>query len=87
MFYTLTLRLKTLQSTSQKGQLPSVPPFFGTPVSGGVRVWFCVRFQAVKASVLGGFPVENPTNKATGLKALLTGISLSKYGSEVEEVV
>ena len=41
-----------------------------------------VRFQAVKVSIFGGFPVENPTNKATGLKALLTGISLSEYGSE-----
>ena len=36
----------------------------------------------MKVSIFGGFPVENPTNKATGLKALLMGISLSEYGSE-----
>ena len=50
--------------------------------SGGVRVGSRVRFQAAKVSIFGGFQVENPTNKATGLKALLTGISLSEYGSE-----
>ena len=36
----------------------------------------------MKVSIFGGFPVENPTNKATGLKALLEGISLSESGSE-----
>ena len=36
----------------------------------------------MKVSIFGGFSVENPTNKATDLKALLTGISLSEYGSE-----
>ena len=30
----------------------------------------------------GGFQVENPTKKATGLKGVLTAISLSEYGSE-----
>ena len=43
--------------------------------SGGVRVRFLVRFQAVKALIFGGFPVENPTKKANRLKALLRGIS------------
>ena len=33
--------------------------------SGDVRVRFCVRFQAVKVSIFGGFPVGNPTKKAT----------------------
>ena len=46
------------------------------------RVRFRVRFQAVKVPIFGGFPVENPTNKATASKALLRGISLSEYGSE-----
>ena len=32
--------------------------------------------------LFGGFPVENPTKKATGLKGVLTAISLSEYGSE-----
>ena len=32
---------------------------------GGVRVRFRVRFPAVKVPIFGGFPVENPTNKAT----------------------
>ena len=50
--------------------------------SGGARVRFLVRFQAVKALIFGGFPVENPTKKASLLKALLRGISLSEYGSE-----
>ena len=50
--------------------------------SGGVRARSRVWFQAVKVSIFGGFPVENPTNKATGLKALLTGIALSEYGLE-----
>ena len=35
------------------------------PDSGGVRVRFRVRFQAVKVPILGGFLVECPTNKAT----------------------
>ena len=60
-------------------------------MSDGVRVRFRVRFQAVKVPIFGGFPVENPTNKANRLKALLRGISLSEYSSEgfrvVEEVV
>ena len=51
-------------------------------ISGGVRVRFRVRFQAVKVPIFGGFPVENPTKKANRLKALLRGISLSEYGSE-----
>ena len=42
--------------------------------SGGVRV----RFQAVKVPPFGGFPVENPTNKATASKLFLMGISLSE---------
>ena len=50
--------------------------------SGGVRVWFLVRFQAVQVPIFGGLPVENPTKKANRLKALLRGISLSEYGSE-----
>ena len=50
--------------------------------SGGVRVRFRVRFQAVKVPLSGGFPVENPTNKATASKLFLMGISLSEYGSE-----
>ena len=49
-------------------------------LSGGVRVRFRVRFQAVKVLIFGEFQVENPTNKATGLKALQMGISLSEYG-------
>ena len=51
-------------------------------VSGGVRVRFRVRFQAAKVPICGGFPVENPTKKATASKALLRGISLSEYGAE-----
>ena len=47
-----------------------------TPSSGGVRVRFRVRFQAVKV------PVDNPTNKAIASKLFLMGISLSEYGSE-----
>ena len=31
--------------------------------SGGVRVRFWVRFQAVKVPIFGGFPVENPRRK------------------------
>ena len=50
--------------------------------SDGVRVRFRVRFQAVKVQIFGGFPVESPTKKANRLKALLRGISLSKYDSE-----
>ena len=34
-------------------------------ISGGVRVRFRVQFQAVKVPIFGGFPAENPTNKAT----------------------
>ena len=41
-----------------------------------------MRFLAVKVPIFDGFPVEKRTNKATGLRALLTGISLSEYGSE-----
>ena len=41
----------------------------GNPKSSyGVRVRFCVRFQAVKVPIFGGFPVESPTNKATASK-------------------
>ena len=49
--------------------------------SGGVRVQFRVRFQALKVPIFGGFPVENPTNKATALKALLrrTSAFLSNF--------
>ena len=36
--------------------------------SGGVRVRFRVRFQVAKAPFFGGFPLENPTNKATASK-------------------
>ena len=54
--------------------------------SGGVRARFCVRFQAVKVPIFGGFPVENPTNKATTSKPNLRGISLCEYGSEVFRV-
>ena len=36
----------------------------------------------VKVPLFGGFPVENPTNKATASKLFLKGISLSEYGSE-----
>ena len=36
--------------------------------SGGVRVRFRVRFQPVKVPIFGGFPVENPSNKATASK-------------------
>ena len=54
--------------------------------SEGVRVQFRVRFQAVKVSIFGGFPVENPTKKANRPKALLRAISLSEYGSEVFRV-
>ena len=36
--------------------------------SGGVRVRFRVRFQAVKVPIFGGFPVENPTKRATASK-------------------
>ena len=50
--------------------------------SGGVRVRFRVRFPAVKVPIFGGFPVENPTKKGTGLEALLRGDSLSEYASE-----
>ena len=32
--------------------------------SGGVRVRFRVRSQAAKVPIFGGFPVENPTDKA-----------------------
>ena len=55
-------------------------------VSGGVRVRFRVRFQVVKVPIVGGFPVENPTEKANRLKALLRGISLSEYGSKGSRV-
>ena len=37
-------------------------------LSGGVRVRFRVWFQAVKVPIFDGFPVENPTNKATAPK-------------------
>ena len=50
--------------------------------SGGVRVRLCVRFQAVKVPIFGGFPVENTTKKATASKTNLRAISLSEYGSE-----
>ena len=55
-------------------------------LSGGVRVGFRVRFQVVKVPIAGGFPVENPTEKANRLKALLRGISLSEYGSKGSRV-
>ena len=41
-----------------------------------------VRLQAVKVQIFGGFPVENPTNKATASKLFLRGISSSEYGSD-----
>ena len=40
-------------------------PCLGRDKSGGVQVRFRIRFQAVKVPIFGGFPVENPTNKAT----------------------
>ena len=40
----------------------------------------------MKVPIFGGLPVENPTKKANRLKALLKGISLSEYGSEVFRV-
>ena len=36
----------------------------------------------MRVPIFGGLPVENPTNKANRLEALLRGISLSEYGSE-----
>ena len=39
-----------------------------THSSGGVRARFRVWFQVVKVPIFGGFPVENPTNKATASK-------------------
>ena len=36
----------------------------------------------MKVSISGGFPVENPTKKATVLKGVLLAVSLSEYGSE-----
>ena len=36
----------------------------GDVFSGGVRVRFRVRFQAVNVPMFGGFPVENPTINA-----------------------
>ena len=36
----------------------------------------------MKVSIFGGFPVESPTKKATGLKGVLKAISLSEYGPE-----
>ena len=33
-----------------------------------VRVWFRVRFQAVKVPIFSGFPVGSPTDKATASK-------------------
>ena len=59
-------------------------PGLETPglASGGVRVRFRVRFQMMKVPLFGGFPVENPTNKATASKLFLKAISLSEYGSE-----
>ena len=74
----------------QEKELRPCPParsgVFGPPARNkkkiGVRVRFRVRLQAVKVPIFGGFPVENPTNKANRLEALLKGISLSEYGSE-----
>ena len=37
-------------------------------ISGGVRVRFRVRFQAVKVPIFGGLRVENPIDKATASK-------------------
>ena len=69
----------------------AIPPLQGLSLDrdrkkSGVRVRFRVRFQAGKVPNFDGFPVENPTKKATGLKGLLTTISLSEYGSEVFRV-
>ena len=36
----------------------------------------------MKVSIFGGFLVESPTKKATGLKGVLRAISLCEYGSE-----
>ena len=56
------------------------PPYHG-PMSGGVRVRFRVRFQAVKVPIFDGFQVENPT-KQPPRSSSLRGMSLSEYGSE-----
>ena len=40
----------------------------------------------MKVPIFGGFPVENPTNKATASKLRIKGISLSEYGSGVFRV-
>ena len=40
----------------------------------------------MKVPIFGGFPVENPTNKATTSKPNLRGISLSEYGSDLFRV-
>ena len=37
-------------------------------VSGGVRVRLRVQFQVVQGPTFGGFPIENPTKKATASK-------------------
>ena len=41
--------------------------------SGSVRQRCRVRFQSVKVPLYVGFPVENPTNKATASKLLRFG--------------
>ena len=50
---------------------PGLWAFRGEIFSGGVRVRLRVRFQAVKVLIFGGFPVENPTKKATASKLFL----------------
>ena len=67
-------------SENSRGEFTA--PNFKEYGSEGVRIRFRVRFQAVKVSIFGGFPVENPTKIANGLKALLRATSLSEYGSE-----
>ena len=60
--------------------------------SDGVRVRFRVRFQAGKLPIFGGFPGENPTKKANGLKGSSKGnffvqVRFGEVSSTVEEVV
>ena len=59
-------RIFALAKNSWKNVRANAVPTIGQKLrSDGVRVRFRVRFQAVKVPIFGGFPVENPTKKAT----------------------
>ena len=53
-----------VSEAGEDGDIERVYEWYVMLKKRGVRVRFCVRFQAVTLSILGGFPIGNPTQKA-----------------------